>query len=176
MAKFLIGLAVGIALAFGYVRWGISAPDVLEIPDKLRGNLVSTAVEGDLYDLEKPLDVRRRALEVFFQNRAQFAAEVDAEFSHPFLNALYLKRVIREARILRGYWSAFDKLLEQPALRKRLEETHGATEETALKQAMLFEKFQEEAFLKQWAAEHEDKVTPETLMPLLKKLSAQPQT
>ena len=55
--------------------------------------------KGDLYDLDKPLDARKRALEIFFQNRPQFAAEVDAEFVHPFLNALYLKRMIREARM-----------------------------------------------------------------------------
>ncbi len=174
MAKFLIGLAIGIALAFGYVHWGISAPGIVGLPDKLRGNVVSTAVEGELYDLDRPLDVRHRALEVFFQNRPQFAAEVDAEFGYPFLNALYLKRVIRKARILRGYWSAFDKLLDQPALREKLEKTHGTTDETALKRAMLFEKYQEEDFLKQWVAKHDGKVTPETLMPLLKKLSAQP--
>lgn len=174
MAKFLIGLLLGIALAFGYVRWGISMPGIVQLPEKLRGDIISTAVEGELYDLDKPLEVRRRALEVFFQNRAKFAGEVDAEFSHPFLNALYLRRVIREARILRGYWDAFDRILEQPALRAAMEKQHGTTDETALKQAMLFEKFTEETFLAQWVAEHEGKVTPEGLLPLLVKLSAQP--
>jgi hypothetical protein len=174
MAKFLIGLLLGIALAFGYVRWGLSMPGIAQLPEKLRGNIISTAVEGELYDLDKPLEVRRRALEVFFQNRAKFAVEVDAEFSHPFLNALYLRRVIREARILRGYWDAFDRLFEQPALRAALEKQHGTTDEIALKQAMLFEKFSEELFLAQWVAEHEGEVTPEGLLPLLVKLSAQP--
>ena len=84
MAKFFIGLLAGLVLAFGYVRWVISAPGFIQLPEKLRGNIVSTAIEGDLYDLDKPLDARKRALEIFFQSRPQFAAKVDAEFAHPF--------------------------------------------------------------------------------------------
>jgi hypothetical protein len=174
MARFLIGLLLGIALAFGYVRWGISAPGIAQLPETLRSNIVSTAVEGELYDLDKPIELRRRALEVFLRNRAKFAVEVDADFSHPFLNALYLNRVIREARILRGYWSAFDKVIGKRALREAVEKQYGTNDETALKQAMLFEKFEEETFLAQWVARHEGKVTPEGLLPLLIKLSAQP--
>ncbi len=173
MAKFLAGLAIGVALAFGYVQWGLQAPSVMQLPDKLRGNIVSSAIEADLYDLGKPLDLRRRALEVFFQNRPEFAAEVDAEFSHPFLNALYLKRVIREARVLRGEWDAFDKVLEKPALRAALENKHATSDETALKQAMLFDKLAERPFLSQWIAEYQGEVTPQTLLPMLQKLSAQ---
>ncbi len=174
MARFLIGLVVGLALAFGYVRWGVSAPGFIQLPEKLKGNIVSTAIEGDLYDLDKPLDARKRALEIFFQNRPQFAAEVDAEFAHPFLNALYLKRVIREARLLRSERGAFDIALRKPALRAVLEKKHGATNDTALKQAMLFDAFTKKEFLVQWVAKYEERVSPNTLLPLLKKLSAQP--
>jgi len=171
MARFLVGLALGIALAFGYVRWNISAPGILELPEKLRGNIVATAVEGDLYDLDKPLATRQRALEVLFQNRAQFAAQVDAEFSHPFLNALYQRRVIREARLLTLQWDAFDTALSKPALRAMLEDKHGVTDTIALKQAMLHEAFREKTFLTQWLAMRETSVTPQTLRPLLKTLS-----
>ena len=173
MGKFLIGLVVGIAAAFGYVRWNIS-PGIMELPETLRGNIVSTAIEGDLYDLDKPLDTRRRALEVFFQNRAQFAASVDAEFAHPFLNALYRKRVIREARQLRGQWDAFDMALEKPALRETFEKKYGVSDDIALKQAMLLNAYQEKDFLKQWVAAHETAPTKAALLPLLKKLSVQP--
>ena len=110
----------------------------------------------------------------FFQNRPQFAAEVDAEFAHPFLNALYLKRVIREARILRSEWGAFDIALGKPALRAVLEKKHGTTDDTALKQAMLFDAFTKKEFLAQWVAKYEGHVSPSRLLPLLKKLSAQP--
>ena len=174
MAKFFFGLMAGLIVAFGYVRWGISVPGLIQLPEKLRGNIVSTAIEGDLYDLGKPLATRKRALEVFFQNRAQFAAEVDAEFGYPFLNALYLKRTIREARLLRGEWRAFDVALEKPALRAVLEKKHGKTDDAELKQAMLFEAFGRKEFLAQWVAQYEGPVNPGTLLPLLKKLSAQP--
>lgn len=173
MGKFLIGLIVGVAMAFGYVRWNIS-PGIMELPDKLRGDIVSTAIEGDLYDLDKPHDARRRALEVFFQNRAQFAAGVDAEFAHPFLNALYLKRVIREAGQLHAQWEAFDMVLDKPALRAAMEKKHGLSDDTGLKRAMLFDAYQEKDFLRQWVAAHETAPTRETLLPLLKTLSARP--
>jgi len=174
MGKFLIGLIAGVAIAFGYVRWNVS-PGIMELPEKLRGNIVSTAIEGDLYDLDKPLDARRRALEVFFQNRAQFAAGVDAEFAHPFLNALYRKRVIREARQLHAQWNAFDMALDIPALRAPMEKKYGVGDDLGLKRAMLFNAYQEKTFLMQWMDEHEQKPTPETLLPLLRKLSAYPQ-
>jgi len=173
MGKFLIGLVIGIAMAFGYVRWNVS-PGIMELPGKLRDNIVATAIEGDLYDLDKSHEIRTRALEVFFRNRAQFAADVDAEFSHPFLNTLYRRRVIREARQLGGQWNAFEMALEKPALRELMENKHGVTEDEALKRAMLFEAYQEKAFLSQWVAEHEGEPTPETVRPLLKKLSAMP--
>jgi hypothetical protein len=67
VGKFLIGLIAGIAMAFGYVRWNVS-PGIMELPEKLRGNIVSTAIEGDLYDLDKPLDARRRALQACFRS------------------------------------------------------------------------------------------------------------
>ncbi|MGF1621533.1 MAG: hypothetical protein ACFCUR_13080 [Rhodomicrobiaceae bacterium] len=174
MGRFLIGLIAGVAMAFGYVRWNVS-PGIMEMPDKLRGNIVSTAIEGDLYDLDKPLDARRRALEVFFQNRAQFAAGVDAEFAHPFLNALYLKRVIREARQLHAQWEALDMALDKPALRAAMEKKHGVSDDMGLKQAMLFDAYQDKDFLRQWVAAHETAPTRGTLLPLLKKLSAEPQ-
>jgi hypothetical protein len=174
MGRFFVGLIFGIALSFGYVRWGIALPDYLTLPDRLRGNIVSTAIEGELYDLGQSIETRRRALEVFFDSRAKFAAEVDAEYGHPFLKALYRKRATREARILRAQWDAFDMALDKPALRASLEKRHGSSDETALKQAMLFKAFQEKPFLAAWITENDGVVTPATLMPVLKTLSALP--
>ena len=175
MSRFLLGLVIGIALSFGYVRWGIALPDFLTLPERLRGNIVSTAIEEDLYDLDQPIETRRRALEIFFESRAKFAVAVDAEYGHPFLNALYRKRATHEARLLRGQWDAFDKALDKPALRSVLERKHGVTEDVALKQAMLFSAYQDKPFLVRWVVENgQNHPTPETLLPLLKKLSVLP--
>jgi hypothetical protein len=121
MSRFLLGLVIGIALSFGYVRWGIKLPDFLTLLEQLRGNIVSTAIEEDLYNLDQPIQTRQRALEVFFESRAKFAVETDAEYGHPFLNALYRKRATHEARLLRGQWDAFDEAMGKPALRSALE-------------------------------------------------------
>ena len=175
MLKFVIGLVIGLALAFGYVRWGVGAPGLVQVPQQLRGDIVASASEGDLYDLGKPLEARKRALEVLFQNRPQFAADVDSEFGYPFLHALYVRRVIHDARLMLGEWKAYDAVLAKPALRSALEKTYGTGDETAIKRAMLMEKLKKEPFLSQWIAQEEGPVTPETLLPTLKRLSAQPE-
>lgn len=172
--KFLGGIALGAALAFGYVRWNLSLPKWLELPELLKGNLISTATEADLYDLDKPLNVRQRALEVLFQNRAAFAAEVDAQMGHPFLNALYRKRIIREARQLKMQWSAFDKALAKPALRAALERQHGTKDSLALKRRMLMRGLKEKPFLAKSIALKTGPATPETLRDTLTRLSKMP--
>jgi hypothetical protein len=175
MGRLLLGLVIGIALSLGYVRWGIALPDYLALPERLRGNIVSTAIEEDLYDLDQPIETRRRALEIFLESRAKFAVEADADYGHPFLNALYRKRATREARLLRGQWDAFDAALNKPALRSTLEKKYGVTDELALKQAMLFAAYHEKPFLVRWVSEQQEaEPTPETLLPLIKKLSALP--
>jgi hypothetical protein len=175
MGRFLLGLVIGIALSIGYVRWGIALPDYLTLPERLRGNIVSTAIEEELYDLGQPIETRRRALEVFFESRARFAVEADAEYGHPFLNTLYRKRATREARLLRGQWDAFDAALEKPALRSALMKKHGATDDLALKQAMLFAAYREKPFLVRWVSEQQEaEPAPRTILPLIEKLSVLP--
>lgn len=65
MLKFILGVLFGAGLAVGYVRYSIELPEYLQLTDKLRGNLVSTATEGELYDLGRDIETRRRALEIF---------------------------------------------------------------------------------------------------------------
>jgi hypothetical protein len=98
MAKFIAGLVAGVLLAIGYVRFDVALPPFLRLPDLLRGNVIATATEAELYgDVVDPA-VRRRALEIFFANRPADAASLDAEAGHPFLAALHRERAVREAR------------------------------------------------------------------------------
>lgn len=152
MARFLVGMLVGIAIAFGYVRYDIALPDWLALPDRLKGNLISTAAEVDLYDLERDAATRSRALETYFAHRAIDAARVDAESGHPFLNALYRKRAVREARTLTGEWSAYELALAKPELRRVLEKRYATTESELLKKRMLAGSLEKQTFLKQWIA------------------------
>lgn len=137
MLKFIFGVLFGAGLAFGYVRYQVELPEFMQLPDMLRGNLVTSAVESDLYDLDAALDVRRRALEIYLANRPERAVEIDGSFGHPFLEALYRHRAIREARLLKGQWSAFDMALGKPELRQRLEAVHGTADSETLKRKML---------------------------------------
>lgn len=174
MLKFFLGTIVGAAMAFGYVRWDVALPEVFQLPDMLKGNLVSTAAEGDLYNLDQPPAVRARALEVLFQNRAKFAASVDQEFGHPFLKSLYRKRVIRETRQLRGQFTATEMALEKTALREALERKHGTTDPELLKVRVAMKALAEKEFLAKWIAKNVGPVTEENLIPTLKRLSAMP--
>ena len=71
MLKFILGVVFGAGLAVGYVRYNVELPEYLQLTDKLRGNLVSTATEFELYDLDQDIATRRRALEILFANRAE---------------------------------------------------------------------------------------------------------
>ena len=174
MLKFILGVVFGIAAALGYVRWGSGSFEFLSLPDKLRGGVIVGAIESDLYDLDKPHSLRDRALEVLFQNRADYAVKIEKEMGHPFLTALYRRRVIREARQLRGQWSAFDVALDKPALRAAMEKKYGVADPDALKRAMLWTAFEDKDFLASWIAKNSGPVTLETLLPKLIELSRQP--
>jgi hypothetical protein len=159
MLKFLIGTAVGALLSFVFVRFGIEPPAVTKLPERLKGNLVATAVESDLYDLGAQAAVHERALKVYFANRAGDAAKLDAAAGHPFLAALHRARAAREARQLTGLWQAYDAALSQPALRATLETKHGTTETDALKRAMLLDALEQKPFLKAWLSREHSAAT-----------------
>lgn len=147
---FVTGLAAGAALAFGYVHFGAELPGWLTLPDRLKANLISTTVEDRLYDLSAPADAQRRALEVYFDNRAKDAAAHDAAAGHPFLSALRRARAKREARQLVTAWGGYDLALAKPSLRQALERKHGSGDDHALKAAMLAEALAKRPFLSAW--------------------------
>lgn len=168
MIKFVAGIVIGALLSFTYVRYGVELPAVLRLPDVLRGNLVATAVEQDLYDLDRTPAERTRALEVYFANRAGDAAALDADAGAPFLSALYRTRARREARQLLLAQTAHDGVLAKPALRAALERKHGTSDRDALKQLMLAEALEQKPFLKRWLAAQGVAATPETLVSALR--------
>lgn len=172
MLKFVVGAMLGAALAFSYVRWNVELPAFLSLPDKLRGNIVSTTTEGELYDLDRDPGTRRRALEILFANRADYAAKVDADAGHPFLSALLAERASREARQLAAQWKAFDAILSKPALREAQERRHRVTETDALKRAMLHEALGRQEFLKAWLARNAGPVTPDNLREVLRRVGS----
>lgn len=161
MLKFFTGTALGALLAFVFVRFGLEPPAIVKLPEKLKANLVTTAVEADLYDLSAADDVHERALKIYFDNRAGDAAKLDAAAGHPFLAALHRERARREARKLIAAWDAYDDVLAQPALRATLERKYGVTEDDALKRALLMDALEKAAFLNTWLERGRGAVTAE---------------
>lgn len=160
MLKFFVGTALGALLSFVFVRFGLEPPAITKLPEKLKGNLVTTAVEADLYDLNAAAGVHERALKIYFDNRAGAAAKLDADAGHPFLTALHRDRATREARTLNAAWSAYDKVLAKPALRAALERKYAVTDDAALKQAMLMDALAKTPFLKEWLERAHGEITP----------------
>ena len=175
MLKFLLGTAIGALLAFVFVRYDLEPPAILDVPEKVKKTVIATAVEGDLYDLSRDEETRTRALEVYFKTRASAAAKVDADAGHPFLKALYRGRASREARLLLAQSPAFDRALEQPALRRALEHKHAATEPDELKRAMLWEALARKPFLKAWLEQADTETTLETVQERLEAVAQPPE-
>lgn len=172
--KFFLGLAFGLLCSISYVRWGITKPEILDLMDTVQGSIISAATVDDLYDLDAPLDKRRRALEVMFDNSSKYAALIEAEQGYPYLRALYRRKVIKEARQLRIQWTAFDKALEKKSLRKVFETKYKTSDTTELKQAMLVDALERRPFLKKWIDKYEGGATPDTVLDLAKRLGRQP--
>lgn len=150
MWKFLAGIVAGTAVAILYVLFNVQLPAVLQLPALVRGGAITTTTEAQLYDPQSDNPARLRALEVYFANRAQDAAAVDADAGHPFLETLHRARGRQEAQRLSTKWEAYDQVLAQPALRGALEREYREVDTIALKQAMLWEAQNEYLFLKQW--------------------------
>lgn len=161
--KFLAGLVFGAIMSFAYVRYNLELPAVFQFPGLVQNAAIATAVDADLYDLDKPPADRQRALEVYFQAQPKKAAEIDWKAGSPFLTALYKRWATRQARQLKGQWTAFDTALEKPELRKVLERAHGTADTVALKQAMLWKAYQDETFLKAWLQRNGGLPTKENL-------------
>jgi hypothetical protein len=163
MWKFLAGMVAGTVLAIVYVLFNVQLPDFLQIPGLVRGGVISSTTEAQLYDLGPDEAARRRALEVYFDNRARDAVGVDADAGYPFLTALHRARATHEARLLSTRWDALDQALAQPALRQSLERKHQTTDTQALKQAMLWDALDDMPFLKQWLDITYGAQTPQSL-------------
>ena len=174
MLKFFTGTAIGVLLAFLFVHYNWQPPAVLDLPEKLKKNVVSTAVEGDLYDLSANIETRERALEIYFKNRASDAVKADAAAGHPFLDALYRARARREAGQVAGQWSAYDAALAKPALRGTLERKYGFNETDALKRAMLMDALNRKPFLKTWLEANAAPLSPENVRDVLRETANQP--
>ncbi len=168
MLRFILGIILGAAIAFGYVRYEWALPDALQLADRLRGNLISTAVESDLYGLDRDAATQRRALEIYFANRAIDAAKADHDAGHPFLKALHRERARREARQLAAQDAAASEVLARPALREAMERKFNSRDTDILKRSMQFDALERFPFLKAWLEKNHGSVTAERLPELLR--------
>ena len=175
LTKFVVGLIVGVLMTSGYVKWGWKKPAILEVPEQVTSSVLAATATNDLYDLSQPLEVRLRALEVVAQQRPDEVLIVDAEeLDYALLEAFYRRKARREATALSLQWSAYDVAIDKPALRDVFERKYGQLDNESLKQAMLFEAFEKEPFLKPRIDQKYKQVDRTTLLPILKEVRRHP--
>jgi hypothetical protein len=170
----ILGILVGAGLSLAYVRYELELPPALQLTERLKGNIVSAATEGALYDIDGDAKARERAFEVFLANRARDAVEADRDAGHPLMKALHDRRAVREARQLAGAWSGYGEVLAKPALREALVRRHGAGDDEMLKRRMLAEALDGKPFLKLWLAKSGRPMTPERLREVLLEVARLP--
>lgn len=174
--KFVVGLIVGLVMTSSYVKWGWKKPALLEMPEQVTASVLAATASEDLYDLEKPLDVRLRALEVIAQQRPDEILKVDAEeLNHALLEAFYRRRARREALRLSMQWTAFDVALEKPALRQMFEQKYRVQDTELLKRAMLYNALRDEPFLKTWLENQYPTLDASTLLSTLHEVRRAPE-
>jgi len=174
MGRLVLGVLLGALLAIVYVRYDWQLPMLLQLSKKLQGNLVSSATESALYDFEADAESRRRALVVYFANRAESAAKLDAEAGHPFLSALVAERARREARQLMAIDEGSEVALSKPALREALARKHGTNDPAALKDAVRLQALDERPFLKAWLERKVGPITGDNLTDALEQAARDP--
>ncbi|QDT63536.1 hypothetical protein [Calycomorphotria hydatis] len=145
--QFFLGLAVGVGLTFGYVRYGWELPAILQLPGKVGDAAVLTTADMDLYDFDQSLEVRQRALAVVLGRQPDLLMELDEQFEHQMLNELLRRKALRKAQILKQKFDAYDKGLEQPKIRQILERKYREQDTLALKQRMLHADIRDDEFL-----------------------------
>lgn len=150
MGKFLAGAVFGLALSVSYVWYGVTLPGWMELPALLQKSLKAAAVDDALFDPDVPEAMRRRALEVYFENQAKRAAALEAELGYPLTSELRFRRAKRAAQILHAQWIGYDVALEKSALRKALIARHGVSDNDSLKRRMLMAALRKEPTLLQW--------------------------
>jgi hypothetical protein len=104
----------------------------VKLPETLTANLMTTAVEADLSDLNAAEGrARARAKSHFRQQRGRRGTRSWRRNTR--------ERARREAAKLVAAWRGYDDVLAQPALRATLERKDGVSEDDALKRAMLMD-------------------------------------
>jgi len=147
VGRFLIGVGVGIAITWGYVRFGFELPGIADLPGKVTSAAISMTADADLENWELPLEGRQRAAAVVFAQNPDRLIEIDNALDHAVLNELWRTKAVRRAQILNSTCTGYDKVLSQPALRDRYERKFNTTDPDVIKARLLEQEIREDLFL-----------------------------
>lgn len=147
VVRFLIGVGVGIAITWGYVRFGFELPGIADLPGQVMSGAISMTADADLENWELPLEARQRAAAVVFAQNPDRLIEIDNALDHAVLNELWRKKAVRRAQILNSTCTGYDKVLAQPALRDRHERKFNTADPDFIKARLLAQDIRDDGFL-----------------------------
>ena len=159
--RFLGGVLLGVIMTFVYVRYSWAMPDVVKIPGKITEAAIVTTAAMDLFSPQASDEVRQRAFSVVMSQQAVEFVAIDAELGSPLLEEILRREAVRETKLLKHQISAYDAVMDKPALRKAMERKHGATDDDEeLKRRMLLSAIDDEEFASWYIRTHFPHLTP----------------
>jgi len=147
IGKYVAAMLCGIVLTALYVRFGYTAPTVVQLGSKVAAEVVVTTAEVDLYDSKAPHEVRQRALAIVVGQRPDLFVEVDDAIGNQFFEEVLRRKAVRKAKLIKQRMRGYEMALAKPALRRHQERRFGVKETELLKQRMLIADIHEDEFL-----------------------------
>lgn len=148
--KTFISLIIGSVLTFLFLKFGYTPPAPFQLPGKLRAIPEQIIASSFIEDADSQLKQRQKAIATLIKYDPNYFIEIDNAIENRFTKRAVEKIVNRRIRILKTYSTGFARAFDKdkyPALRKRLEERYGVTDEASLKKKVLIERFHKDALV-----------------------------
>lgn len=152
--KFVVGLTIGVAVSYAYVRLGYKPPAIVQMAESVTSEAVIVAAETSLYSPTAGDVERKRAMAVVLSEQPELLIEINNELGDAVLTELLRRKALRKAKILKQQASSYDVALSKPALRKRLVQRYGNAEDAILKQRILAAAIRDDVFLVWYLRQH----------------------
>ena len=146
-AKYVGAVVFGIAITYAYVHFGYEPPPALQIAGKAKSEAIVATAEFDLYSPVADDNMRQRAMAVVLGQQPELLIELNQELDNQILFELLRRKALRKAKQLKQEMSAYDKALDQPALRARLEAKYNVADTHRLKHSMMLAAIKDTPFL-----------------------------
>ncbi|MFK7819768.1 MAG: hypothetical protein AB8G99_13695 [Planctomycetaceae bacterium] len=147
LGKLILGVLIGVGITYAYVRFGYKPPAVVQLAANVTDKAVSATATETLYSPSATVQERTRALAVYLGKEPEELIDINQSLNGRIMNEALRRKALKQAKVLKQQFSAYDVALKQSSLRRRLEQKYGETNKNVLKRRMLADAIREEEFL-----------------------------